>query len=291
MTSSIGFFGFTTTTSAVVLSLVSILGTLAVVTEEKIQDFEERGAFLNGYFTFYKDYRNCTVPLYCGGYYLVYLNVDYHRVGYNVPYIVKFLFDEDNIGFNRSLVTDASPKTVVIYGHYKVNEENDSLKDFMVIDAYVELPIIEDVVRRTDGRYYELDTHSRCFNEPCRPIRALTINSHIQTFVEIFSDPYINEVPQLDKKWYNSTLFNENVDLTGSVVQGRFNDDHPLYFIVHRVFVRTPDPLQVCPVISKLPECDDEEVLTYSRDSSRCLVDPSHRSQIPREKRLYEMVL
>eukprot|EP01133_Synstelium_polycarpum_P010745 gene10745-12509_t len=241
---------------------------ISQATSDTIQLGEnETGRLKTGYYTFRPDYRKCAYPM-CGGYFLDRVNVD-GTAADDRKYIVKFIFNNSDDRFNKTLVKRSDPETVVVFGHFRMSSQGANFLDFVVLDAFVALPL-PDHTGEYAGKFYQLeDSGIKCYTTPCPSIRASLINTKVKVTVNDFIDPYFAAVGELfDYTWYLNKILNEEQPLRG-IVQGSIGKAGVID--IARTFVRIPDPSDYCDDVA-LPKCKEGTVPVYNRDAKRCLV-------------------
>eukprot|EP01132_Coremiostelium_polycephalum_P000843 gene843-1050_t len=206
------------------------------------------------YYTFRKDLRRCAFPR-CGGYFLKEVNQNRKEI-----YTPRFNFDTP-VSMNKSLVLDAAPNTVVVFGYFLNG-------DFRMVEAFKMIPPASRSAPEItpDCKYYFLKFNGVvCITEPCPSYDALLLNiNNITTTVlpkhDIYSTGHVDQSWYIDKAINNANMVHLISDVSGETELPR----------IVRSFVKIPDPQYPCPPVEKTDLCVGNQVQVYTRDRERC---------------------
>ncbi|KAK5577266.1 hypothetical protein RB653_002207 [Dictyostelium firmibasis] len=191
-----------------------------------------------------------------------------HKVNTQDPEIVieNFVFP-NGIEQNYFLLQEAN--TAIFYGTIIANRNGYNVNDFKVKRVYKQLPLGNSLTS-TDKYYMFALSGIVCITTPCPSVSAILLNFDTTTNVNDVKQQYETNVNHFDSNWLFQKQFESQENRLIGV--GTINSEGEA--IVSSSYVRLPDPISSCPALPLL-KCQSGHVVTYERDSNRCLSNPT----------------
>ena len=217
-----------------------------------------------------RDPRRCASPSpKCGGYYVHELN------GSRDDRYVSG-FDLSALGLDPRTEEDlhAAPKReLVLYGSVGEPDRPFGVRAFVVTGAYLGMP---GVSVAEGASFYTVGARSPkivCIAAPCPNEVAQELNRAANVLFDgVRVVPAAR--PLVDQDWLATRVLTRDAVVAGTFAPGaQYPAGKELLLVASQVFVRLPDRPEPCPRMP-LPLCDadTEEVMTFRRNSDRCLV-------------------